>query len=316
MAHDSLRTHRKLQRLCKRLKIREPEAIGTLQLLWWEAYRTRAIGPDGLLQNWSGVDVASIAKWVRDPEELVEGLLDVGFLDRIGEGLSVHHLANWAPDYVLKRWRRAGWSRDDTTRKWSKNSDRPDKSSRGRTSPAVDGHRPPTQRNATQRNPPREGSGGVRAPPEEKTEIDVALKELAGIRAPSVRCDLIQQGVTIEQIRAAYDQTASASNRGGAIVARLRDTLKGLGAAKATTAAREQREARERAERTKADTDHEAGAADRKRAVAFLKTVSDERKAAAWKALKKSMGAAAKYMDDPNAHSVAVADYVDPKRRT
>jgi len=110
MAHHSLETHHKLGRLTRRLKIGKAEAVGTLELLWWAAANER-IPPTGELAGWIAEDVAARCEWVGDSEVLVEALIFARFLDRRSNGdLAIHDYADWAPDYVVRRWKRDGYS--------------------------------------------------------------------------------------------------------------------------------------------------------------------------------------------------------------
>lgn len=109
MAHSNLKDNRKLRTLCRQLNIGKPLAVGLLQYFWWEVYDScgKSVGRDGFLADWSSVDVATSAKWDKDPATFVEALCTAGFLRKRRRGFVVHHLADWAPDYVKKRWERA-----------------------------------------------------------------------------------------------------------------------------------------------------------------------------------------------------------------
>lgn len=111
MAHDSLRNHRKLRRLCGELGISKREAIGTLQFLWWSAHDAKIL-PDGWLRGFEECDIADGCNWPEDrnASSLCDALAKVGFLDPLdqpGASYAVHDYQQWAPDFVRRRWSRS-----------------------------------------------------------------------------------------------------------------------------------------------------------------------------------------------------------------
>jgi hypothetical protein len=151
MAHSSLRHNRKLKKLATALAISRPLAVGLLEHLWWTVYETKSIGPDGLLEGWSAEDVASSAEWDREPDLFIEELQNAGFLELTDGSFVVHHLADWAPDYVRKRWTRAGWVYDKAASVW--------------TRPANGGQRRTTADNGRLRNEKKRNAKKPRSPP-------------------------------------------------------------------------------------------------------------------------------------------------------
>jgi DnaD/phage-associated family protein len=78
-SHQSLRDHRKTKALRRVLKIKTPQAIGHLHLLWWWCLDN---APDGNLSDIPSEDLAEAAEWTGDPGKFVSALLDAGFIDR------------------------------------------------------------------------------------------------------------------------------------------------------------------------------------------------------------------------------------------
>jgi hypothetical protein len=83
----SFRGHRKRRRL---EKIIGPGATGHLIDLWIFAAISR---PSGILDDWDADDIADAANYRGNPQELVEALVDTGWLDRLDDGSFALH--NW-----------------------------------------------------------------------------------------------------------------------------------------------------------------------------------------------------------------------------
>ncbi|HFQ92036.1 MAG TPA: hypothetical protein ENK29_04070 [Chromatiales bacterium] len=83
----SFRGHRKRKRLAIMLG---PEGVLALLDLWIGVAASR---PDGTLSGWDEIDIALEAGWDGDPQEFVDALLKVGFLDRDEDG--VYSLHDW-----------------------------------------------------------------------------------------------------------------------------------------------------------------------------------------------------------------------------
>ena len=84
-------SHRKTRKLIKRLGLEGPVSF---QRLWCYASQRR---PDGVLSGLSNEDIALEAHWEGDPDEFVEGLLEVGYLDKDGDELALHEWAEHQP---------------------------------------------------------------------------------------------------------------------------------------------------------------------------------------------------------------------------
>lgn len=112
MAHSSLRNHRKLKSLARRLKRNPIELVGMLQHLWWAVDECKIIQPNGHLDGWTATHIADSAEWDGDPDQFVNALILSGFLDTDGEAFAIHDYWQWCPDYVMKRWFEAGIIKD------------------------------------------------------------------------------------------------------------------------------------------------------------------------------------------------------------
>jgi hypothetical protein len=77
-SHQSLATHRKTKVLKRLLKIRTPQAIGHLHLLWWWCLDN---APNGNLNGIDNADLADAADWLGDAEKFVSSLTQAGFID-------------------------------------------------------------------------------------------------------------------------------------------------------------------------------------------------------------------------------------------
>lgn len=86
--HQALPTHKKTIRLTRILKIRKPEALGYLLLLWlWALDNTQ----DGYLDGLEAQDIAGICEWKgKNVAAFTDGLIDAGFLESTERGLCIH----------------------------------------------------------------------------------------------------------------------------------------------------------------------------------------------------------------------------------
>ena len=76
--HQNLPAHRKVKKLKRLLKIKTPQAVGHLAMLWlWAVDNT----PDGDLSTLDPEDIAEACEWPKDAEQLVQALMEAGFID-------------------------------------------------------------------------------------------------------------------------------------------------------------------------------------------------------------------------------------------
>jgi DnaD/phage-associated family protein len=77
-SHQSLGTHRKTKALKRILRIKTPQAVGHLHLLWWWCLDN---APDGSLEGIDDADLSDAAEWPGKPETFVKALAAAGFVD-------------------------------------------------------------------------------------------------------------------------------------------------------------------------------------------------------------------------------------------
>lgn len=88
----------KFKRLCRRLGVTPALAAGTLELLW---IATQKEAPRGDIGKFSNEDIAIAVWWDGDPDELVQTLVETGWLDTHPvHRLLVHDWHDHAPRYV------------------------------------------------------------------------------------------------------------------------------------------------------------------------------------------------------------------------
>lgn len=76
--HQNLPAHRKVKKLKRLLRIKTPQAVGHLAMLWlWAVDNT----PDGDLSTLDPEDIAEACEWPKDAEQLVQALMEAGFID-------------------------------------------------------------------------------------------------------------------------------------------------------------------------------------------------------------------------------------------
>ena len=95
--HQTLPTNKKTLRLKKILKIKTPQAIGHLCLLWLWALDN---AEDGDLSIFSDDEVSEVSGWTGKPETFVAALIEAGFLD---EDRHIHHWEEYAGALIDKR---------------------------------------------------------------------------------------------------------------------------------------------------------------------------------------------------------------------
>ena len=157
MAHTSLRNHNKLKDLAEFLDVTEAHAVGLLECLWWAVYDTRAIDQYGIMDGWADRHIARQAGWTGDVQLFIDALEGAGFIERTqGASFAIHDYADWAPEYLKKRWQRAGWDGEKPVLAPPEHIC-PDNGRQRQTTAASGRQRPrsaayPTQPNVTERN--------------------------------------------------------------------------------------------------------------------------------------------------------------------
>ena len=113
-SHQGLARHLKTKRLARKLEISVPAVIGHLHLLWWWAMDNL---PNGRVSDLEPEDIADEMMWTGNAKNLIDSLIDVGFIDRLDDGLYIH---DWQ-DYIgrLLDKRKADADRKRTSRESS-----------------------------------------------------------------------------------------------------------------------------------------------------------------------------------------------------
>ena len=98
---QSIRDHRKIYDLSDALNISVPLTIGLLICLWlWGMDNTTSGNLDGI----SARTIARAAKWDGDPEQLLDALIDSGFIDVDDAGRKfIHDWAEYEGKYISAR---------------------------------------------------------------------------------------------------------------------------------------------------------------------------------------------------------------------
>lgn len=76
--HQNLPAHRKVKKLKRLLKIKTPQAVGHLAMLWLWAVDNAT---DGDLSALDPEDIAEACEWPKDAEQFVQALTEAGFID-------------------------------------------------------------------------------------------------------------------------------------------------------------------------------------------------------------------------------------------
>ena len=93
-SHQSLGKHKKLLRLAGLLKVKRVQLVGHLHYLWWWGMDNADI--DGRLGDVTAFEIAEAAEWEGDPEEFVEALVSVGFVEIIDGQYTLHDWYDYA----------------------------------------------------------------------------------------------------------------------------------------------------------------------------------------------------------------------------
>lgn len=92
-AHQGLPQHPKTKRFARMLNISTREAVGSLFMFWWWALEYAS---DGDISKYDATDIADALQWDRDPEELVNALINCGpsgskgFIEKTDSGMFIH----------------------------------------------------------------------------------------------------------------------------------------------------------------------------------------------------------------------------------
>lgn len=91
----------KFRRLMQATGLSRVEAVGTLELLW---LFTMEQAPSGDVGRWGDMDLEAELEWRGEPGELIQALVDAGWIDRCGtHRLVIHDWADHLPEFLQKR---------------------------------------------------------------------------------------------------------------------------------------------------------------------------------------------------------------------
>lgn len=93
-------SHPKFRRLMRQLSVSQLTSVGILESLWMLAAQ---FTEDGDVSRFSEEDIAAFIDWPDEPERLVTGLVDCGWLDRDGERLLIHDWDDHKPYFINER---------------------------------------------------------------------------------------------------------------------------------------------------------------------------------------------------------------------
>lgn len=104
MAMKEVWTHPKFKALKMRLGLADWEAIGLLESVWGICVQVKSCRSGSIL--WEPSKIAAYIGWSRDAADMVDALVECGWLDRVDGGVAVHDWARHSPRWVrgvLKR---------------------------------------------------------------------------------------------------------------------------------------------------------------------------------------------------------------------
>lgn len=104
--YQTLPTHKKTMRLRRLLKIRKPEAVGYLVMLWLWALDG---APDGDLSEFTADDIAEICDWNKKPDVFLSALREAGWID---ENNRLHDWDDYAGTLISSRERQRKQNRE------------------------------------------------------------------------------------------------------------------------------------------------------------------------------------------------------------
>ena len=104
MAMKEVWTHPKFKALKMRLGLADWEAIGLLESIWGICVQVKSCRDGSIL--WEPTKIAAYIGWSRDAADMVDALIECGWLDRVAGGVAVHDWQRHSPRWVkgvLKR---------------------------------------------------------------------------------------------------------------------------------------------------------------------------------------------------------------------
>jgi len=99
-SHQEVGRHPKTKKLARLLGVSLPAAVGHLHYLWWWALD---FAQDGTLEKFDGYDLADAMQWDGDPDQLVDALINSGYIDDTDDGLMIHDWGEYAGKLLERR---------------------------------------------------------------------------------------------------------------------------------------------------------------------------------------------------------------------
>lgn len=99
-SHQEVGRHPKTKKLARKLGVSLPAVVGHLHYLWWWALD---FAHDGVLDRFDGEDIAEAMEWPGDSDQLLEALIDSGYVDETDHGLVIHDWGEYAGKLLERR---------------------------------------------------------------------------------------------------------------------------------------------------------------------------------------------------------------------
>ena len=99
-SHQEVGRHPKTKKLARLLSVSLPAAVGHLHYFWWWALD---FAQDGTLEKYDGYDLADAMQWDGDPDQLLEAMIEAGYIDDTEDGLMIHDWGEYAGKLLERR---------------------------------------------------------------------------------------------------------------------------------------------------------------------------------------------------------------------
>ncbi|WP_342419835.1 hypothetical protein [Paenibacillus sp. FSL H8-0168] len=109
-SHQGTDRHPKTRKLCRKLGISTPAAVGHLHMFWWWAMD---FAQDGDISRYGPDDIADAIEWEGDSEQLYSALVEAGFIDETETGHEIHDWYAYAGRLIETRKKDADRKRRD-----------------------------------------------------------------------------------------------------------------------------------------------------------------------------------------------------------
>lgn len=142
--HQTLPPHRKLKKLKRLLKIKTPQAVGHVVMLWlWAIDNT----PDGDLSQLDPEDIADACEWPKDAELFLDAMKTAGLID---DDLHLHDWKEYTGELMESRERKKEQARERKRRQRERDRQRREQKKQGDNSVS---HEPVTRDNSVSHAP-------------------------------------------------------------------------------------------------------------------------------------------------------------------